>query len=131
ISRSLELLEVIFLCFSGSTVFLIRHFLETIVQILQLSFFCIAADYTVNEALMVSDAIYNSKWYSKYSHNNRALLLLVMQRSQKCDPFTAGGLFMIDSKTLITVNMRVESVMVSLYTDVGIETKILVNILSV
>ncbi|KAF2888482.1 hypothetical protein ILUMI_17691, partial [Ignelater luminosus] len=51
----------------------------------------------------VSQALYESDWYSQYIPEIKNLMPLIIQRSQKEILFTAGGLYEINSRTLLTI----------------------------
>ncbi|KAF2885958.1 hypothetical protein ILUMI_20216 [Ignelater luminosus] len=80
-----------------------RHATIFMVVIIQLSFYCIPANYISNEALAVSDAVYFSGWYSPYFPSLKTPLLLMVQNSQAGITIKAGGLITINAQTLVTI----------------------------
>ncbi|KAF2887667.1 hypothetical protein ILUMI_18507, partial [Ignelater luminosus] len=79
----------------------IRHAVFFVALALQLSFYCIPANYIADEALAVARAIYFSIWYSHHFPSLRVPLLLIMQNAQHGITITAGGLVPINTDTFV------------------------------
>ncbi|KAF2886304.1 hypothetical protein ILUMI_19869, partial [Ignelater luminosus] len=79
----------------------LRHASLFAVVVIQLSFFCIPANYIADKALAVSDAIYFSKWYYNNFPSLKVPLLLMIQSSQNGIIIKAGGLITINAETVV------------------------------
>ncbi|KAF2886700.1 hypothetical protein ILUMI_19473 [Ignelater luminosus] len=80
-----------------------RHSFIFVAVTLQLSFYCISANYVADEALAVSNAVYCSKWYFHYFPSLKVPLLLMMQNAQRGITIRAGGLVAINTETFVNV----------------------------
>ncbi|KAF2891733.1 hypothetical protein ILUMI_14440, partial [Ignelater luminosus] len=79
----------------------IRHTAYFVTLALQLSFYCIPANYVADEALAVARSIYSSKWYSHHFPSLRVPILLIMQNAQHGITIRAGGLVPINTDTFV------------------------------
>ncbi|KAF2902722.1 hypothetical protein ILUMI_03462, partial [Ignelater luminosus] len=78
-----------------------RHTFIFVALTLQLSFYCISANYVAEEALTVSNAIYFSKWYLHHFPSLKVPILLMMQNAQRGITIKAGGLVAINIETFV------------------------------
>ncbi|KAF2902339.1 hypothetical protein ILUMI_03849 [Ignelater luminosus] len=81
----------------------IRHCTIFVVLTAQLAFYCIPANYLTNEAVAISDAIYSSNWYSHYLPSLTKPILFMIQNSQREIIITAGGILIINARTVLNV----------------------------
>ncbi|KAF2894841.1 hypothetical protein ILUMI_11334, partial [Ignelater luminosus] len=79
----------------------VRHAVSFVVFSCRLSLYCIPANYIINKALTVSDAVYSSKWYFQEFSRLKATLLLMIQSSQNGITVKAGGLITINAETIV------------------------------
>ncbi|KAF2894628.1 hypothetical protein ILUMI_11544, partial [Ignelater luminosus] len=79
----------------------LRYTVFFVTLALQLSFYCIPANYIADEALAVARAIYFSKWYSHHFPCLKVPLLLMMQNAQRGITIKAGGLVAINTETFV------------------------------
>ncbi|KAF2886631.1 hypothetical protein ILUMI_19542, partial [Ignelater luminosus] len=94
----------LFAAFEGRSIQIkIRYTVLFVTLALQLSFYCIPANYIADEALAVSDAIYFSNWYSHYFPTMKVPLLLMIQNAQNGITINAGGLVTINAQTVLNV----------------------------
>ncbi|KAF2887300.1 hypothetical protein ILUMI_18873 [Ignelater luminosus] len=92
-----------FLFFSHSYQTQLRHASLFAVVIIQLSFYCIPANYIADKALAISDAVYFSKWYHHNFPSLKSPLLLMIQSSQNGITIKAGGLITLNAETVMKV----------------------------
>ncbi|KAF2894629.1 hypothetical protein ILUMI_11545 [Ignelater luminosus] len=94
----------LFAAFEGRSIHtIIRHTFIFVALALQLSFYCIPANYIADEALAVANAIYFSKWYSHHFPSLKVPLLRIMQNAQHGITIRAGGLVAINTETFVNV----------------------------
>ncbi|KAF2886786.1 hypothetical protein ILUMI_19387, partial [Ignelater luminosus] len=79
-----------------------RHTFMFVGLTLQLSFYCISANYVADEALAVSNAVYCSKWFFHNFPSLKVPLLLTMQTAQRGITIKAGELVAINTETFVT-----------------------------
>ncbi|KAF2886159.1 hypothetical protein ILUMI_20014, partial [Ignelater luminosus] len=80
-----------------------RHVIVFAVMMVQLSFYCVPANYVADEALTIAEAAYFSKWYLSSFPSLKAPLLLMIENSQKEIIIKAGGIITINADTVVKV----------------------------
>lgn len=65
--------------------------------------YCFAGNQLTYECSVVGDRIYESDWWSNFSKRNRNGVLFIVERAQKLEKFTAGGLMQLDFVNFIKV----------------------------
>ncbi|KAF2886630.1 hypothetical protein ILUMI_19541, partial [Ignelater luminosus] len=81
----------------------LRYTVFFVTLALQLSFYCIPANYIAEEGLAVARALYSSKWYSHHFPSLKVPLLLMTQNAQRGITIKAGGLVAINTETFVNV----------------------------
>ncbi|KAF2894829.1 hypothetical protein ILUMI_11352 [Ignelater luminosus] len=93
-----------FFCSSVNFQQQIKHAVTFIGVLMQLSFYCIPANYIAREALAVADAIYFSDWYSQYYPFLRYPVCVMIQNAQQEITIKASGLINMNAATVLNVS---------------------------
>ncbi|KAF2890981.1 hypothetical protein ILUMI_15192, partial [Ignelater luminosus] len=84
----------------------VRHAAVFSLLTLQLSFYCISANYIADKVLAVSDAVYFSNWYSRCFPSLKVPLTIMIQNAQNEITIKAGGIITINAETVVNVSIK-------------------------
>ncbi|KAF2892800.1 hypothetical protein ILUMI_13372, partial [Ignelater luminosus] len=79
----------------------VRHVAVFSLLTLQLSFYCVSANYIADKVLAVSDAVYFSNWYSHCFPSLKVPLTIMIQIAQNGITIRAGGIITINAQTIV------------------------------
>ncbi|KAF2886320.1 hypothetical protein ILUMI_19853 [Ignelater luminosus] len=85
---------------------IVRYGLLTSFFVIQLFFYCIAGNYLVQESEDVSSTVYNTNWWIKTQPELRRAYVLIIQRSNKIEELTAGGMLPLNFDSFRAVNIK-------------------------